>query len=144
MTLLKNSQFTSDVFWFTPDVFQFTSDMFWSIFMCFGCPWHVLVHLWHASVCPWWVLDSKMLSMNFKFAPCSWPGPWPWPGAWQKICWWGGVGGLFDYSVTPGPLFWEFDTELLEISQKYGEKSLLLGWVACLIIVSIQVLSFKN
>ena len=23
---------------------------------------------------------------------------------------WGG-GGLFDYSVTPGPFFWEFDTE---------------------------------
>ena len=24
------------------------------------------------------------------------------------VGWWG---GLFDYSVTPGPVFWEFDTE---------------------------------
>ena len=24
---------------------------------------------------------------------------------------WGGGGGLFDYSVSPGPVFWEFDTE---------------------------------
>ena len=25
------------------------------------------------------------------------------------VGWWGG--GLFDYSVSPGPVFWEFDTE---------------------------------
>ena len=24
---------------------------------------------------------------------------------------WGGGGGLFDYSVTPGPFIWEFDTK---------------------------------
>ena len=23
----------------------------------------------------------------------------------RKVWWWGGGGGLFDYSVTPGPLF---------------------------------------
>ena len=31
------------------------------------------------------------------------------------VGWWGGGGGggggLFDYSVSPGPFFWEFDTE---------------------------------
>ena len=29
------------------------------------------------------------------------------------VGWWGGGGGggLFDYSVTPGPFFWEFDAE---------------------------------
>ena len=37
------------------------------------------------------------------------------------------VGGLFDYSATPGPFLREFETKLLEISQSQGEKSLMVG-----------------
>ena len=29
----------------------------------------------------------------------------------------GGGGGLFDYSVTPGPVFWEYDSRLPDICQ---------------------------
>ena len=36
----------------------------------------------------------------------------------------GGGGGLFDYSVSPGPVFWEFDTEFwvqsLDIDLDHG------------------------
>ena len=31
------------------------------------------------------------------------------PKSFKKFA--GGGGGLFDYSVFPGPFFWEFDTE---------------------------------
>ena len=58
--------------------------------------------------------------------------------------WWGGGGGggLFDYSVTPGPFFSKFDTE--SVNMKVRKVCWWGGVVACLIIVSLQVLSFEN